>query len=1269
LSVEDNVITLNATYSGPYNVFDSGIEVNLGGGTYASLIWDSSESLWAVGLSGSESTIITEAGVGLTKSGSNLSIDFNSVTGTGLTQNGSVISIDTIGFASTLAGAGLSANGGTLSVNVGNGLSLDSDIVILGGTLSQLTVIEASGNDFTIGNFDNLSFTGSNIDIELDPATGLFLLDSNQIDLYGENLTIITTDDIDINTSTLLTLSFATSSVVDISGASAGLVYAGDYSAGFLDNSLVTKKYVDSVSSLINVDNGIQELSPSVIGLGGTLSQNTNINGDSNDLAITDVSIFAVYATGSSNIRLESTNDSVNKGYLEIGSTGAFLETDSSGSYSYIAAEQTQVYLEAYNGSSQSYFRMVMNVESVSDTSTDNSMIILDNISKKGLVYSDDYTANFTDNSLVTKQYVDSVSSTINVDNGIQELSPGVIGLGGTLSQNTTINSENNNLTLQNFNILTLTGSLVDIQLDNGLFLVDAGSGGSVDLYGGDVTIYATGSFDVISTNEFTISAGTASVTTSNLEGLVYTTDYSTTFVNNSLITKQYVDTGTSSIWSYINGLSANTSGTSGTSGESGTSGTSGESGTSGTSGTSGESGTSGTSGTSGESGTSGTSGTSGESGTSGTSGESGTSGTSGESGTSGTSGESGTSGTSGTGFNTISNFADNRILTSNNDSNSATAESNLTFDGNILSVYGDLVVAGSFTVSGTSSVINTQNLFVQDPIILLAGTQTGTPILDSGLFINRGSGQTQSFIWDESNDEFALASTNDSSTVIGNVNISEYSNLKLNQITGSYSNFTYTNITTSTFSEINTDWIDFTLASQATGIGRLAWNSDFNSLYLGLTGGNVNLVVGQDTTQQVFNAESTTLNKGEVVYIFGAQGDKISVKRASNLSDVTSAKTFGVVADTTIASGAIGYVTSTGVVKGLNLSTYNTGDILWLGATAGTYQVTKPQAPNHIVFVGVVLRNNAGNGLLYVKPQNGYELDEIHDVLISGTANNDLLAYESSTGLWKNKTTGSLNIATGSGTTNYVPRWLSSNNLSSTSSIWDNGTNVGIGITTSTFAKLHVNNTGSSYSLLVDDSTYPDSTPFVIDASGSIGIGTMSTASSKVTIVGTSSVLNVVGSVTNSTVFEVNGVSGQLFSINDSLTGSLFSVNDISGLPILEVFSDSTTIIGDYVAPSLYTTKKYSIGTSLTNIYSFPTASYDGAFVDYTIKNGVNSRSGNLMATWNGSSIQYTESSTLDIGTTSGFTFSFAISGTYGVLRGQASTNGWTVKTIIRSI
>ena len=162
-------------------------------------------------------------------------------------------------------------------------------------------------------------------------------------------------------------------------------------------------------------------------------------------------------------------------------------------------------------------------------------------------------------------------------------------------------------------------------------------------------------------------------------------------------------------------------------------------------------------------------------------------------------------------------------------------------------------------------------------------------------------------------------------------------------------------------------------------------WDSDAGTLNIGLTGGNVNISVGLEQVAQVFNGEATTLMDGEVVYISGAQGDKIKVKRASNLGDTTSSKTLGVVTEP-IPSSGIGYVTTQGIVNGLNLSTFSPGDIVWLGATPGTFTVTKPQAPNHLVFIGVVLRANSGNGQLFVKPQNGYELSEIHDVYISGT-------------------------------------------------------------------------------------------------------------------------------------------------------------------------------------------------------------------------------------------------------------------------------------------
>jgi hypothetical protein len=68
----------------------------------------------------------------------------------------------------------------------------------------------------------------------------------------------------------------------------------------------------------------------------------------------------------------------------------------------------------------------------------------------------------------------------------------------------------------------------------------------------------------------------------------------------------------------------------------------------------------------------------------------------------------------------------------------------------------------------------------------------------------------------------------------------------------------------------------------------------------------------------------------------------------------------------------------------------------------------------------------------------------------------------------------------------------------------------------------------------------------------------------------GSSNVLSVQGTGLEATIFDVNGPSGQLFSVVDGLSGSLFSVNTISGVPVMEVFSDNTINIGQYSNPPL---------------------------------------------------------------------------------------------------
>ena len=154
------------------------------------------------------------------------------------------------------------------------------------------------------------------------------------------------------------------------------------------------------------------------------------------------------------------------------------------------------------------------------------------------------------------------------------------------------------------------------------------------------------------------------------------------------------------------------------------------------------------------------------------------------------------------------------------------------------------------------------------------------------------------------------------------------------------------------------------------------------------------------------------------------------------------------------------------------------------------------------------------------------------------------------------------------------------------------------------------------------------------------------------------------------STILDIQGSQGQLFSVTDSLSGSLFSVNDISGLPILEVFSDSTTLIGDYLDPMLITTKKVTMTNSGSFVvYSLPTASYDTAFFDYSIRSGSNARAGQIMAIQSASVVNYTETTTTDFGSTTAVSFGVFVTGSNMVLSGSAATGSWTIKAIVRGI
>jgi len=149
----------------------------------------------------------------------------------------------------------------------------------------------------------------------------------------------------------------------------------------------------------------------------------------------------------------------------------------------------------------------------------------------------------------------------------------------------------------------------------------------------------------------------------------------------------------------------------------------------------------------------------------------------------------------------------------------------------------------------------------------------------------------------------------------------------------------------------------------------------------------------------------SEAINKGQAVYISGANGTNILVSKASNTTQALSSKTLGLL-ETTGATNAIVNVVTDGLLSGLNTSTATIGDAVWLGTSGNLIfgLASKPVAPAHLVYIGVVSRVSATVGEIIVKIQNGFELSEIHDVSLTSVANNQLLSYDSATSLWKNK-------------------------------------------------------------------------------------------------------------------------------------------------------------------------------------------------------------------------------------------------------------------------
>ena len=285
-----------------------------------------------------------------------------------------------------------------------------------------------------------------------------------------------------------------------------------------------------------------------------------------------------------------------------------------------------------------------------------------------------------------------------------------------------------------------------------------------------------------------------------------------------------------------------------------------------------------------------------------------------------------------------------------------------------------------------------------------------------SGSFFGNGSkltGITASF-FSGSVTSASYAAT--ASYLLGSIASASYA------LTASYVNPLVQNVII-TGSTYLTDSIYFSGSGAAS---RLVWNETDGTLDLGLKGGNVTLQIGQESVIQVVNKTGADLLEADYKAVRvrrvdegGAQGQRLAIVLAQADNDANSVDTLGLVTED-IAVNQEGFITNSGLVRNIDTTgtlqgeTWVDGDVLYLSPTiSGSVTKVKPQAPQHTIVMGYVVYAHANNGKIFVKVDNGYELDELHNVRITtaSLSSGDLLVYSSSVWINTRQLTGSYGI------------------------------------------------------------------------------------------------------------------------------------------------------------------------------------------------------------------------------------------------------------------
>jgi len=289
-----------------------------------------------------------------------------------------------------------------------------------------------------------------------------------------------------------------------------------------------------------------------------------------------------------------------------------------------------------------------------------------------------------------------------------------------------------------------------------------------------------------------------------------------------------------------------------------------------------------------------------------------------------------------------------------------------------------------------------------------------------------------------------------------------------------------------------------------------------------------------QTVRTYVKNTTGSTIAIGKAVYVSGATGDNALISLSTASTEVGSSKTLGITAES-IANDAFGYVVESGYLTGIDTTGISAGTSIWLGTNPGSLVFGAPPAePNHSVYLGVVIREQQNNGSILVKVQNGYELDELHDVSVGSPTDLDIIQYKSSSSLWTKSSIAGAGIAASVHTHDYQASGTYVNAVIGTSPA---SVSTASGTSTVSIIASSINSTHIADNAIVASKI----------AAGAVGSAAIAA-----------------GAVNTSAINSGSATSGQILQANGS-GGATFSNVSVSGTQVLEQLTGT----GTWIRPS----------------------------------------------------------------------------------------------------